>query len=286
MSIVIDYSNNTIKSYLSSCLLYALPFFCILLFLSGCGIYDRDKRLPWYIPGEAKKDTFQIVKKEYDNGNPRYVLFKTGVSKENLELWKKETLSPRGIILKRVNYQTGEVLYYNDLDSRLNTVEGFQRFLQGMWKRKKPIIKYKEIKIRNRGKLNVRLESNIYRSFNSDTLVMNRELDVKIRREDKLIGKRFSEVGFDVKFRPPREVVLEKVLYRRRSDSSEVLRKTKILPQELQKEGVVDTLRFFGPSKFRVMNDNPFAGEGRIYNRKLSGKQLDKMSGSFPWEKK
>lgn len=253
--------------------------FVLSLFTTGL-LVSCDFDLPSFA-ADKPVDTFRTVTERYQSGQPRYVSYSIGPDSQNADTWKREILSPSGNILKRNNFLSGDIKFYEELNPGLDSAEGLKNILQGMWEREEALTRVREVTVQDKKKM-IQVKTNVFRTFTGDTLVMNRTVDVLDPRKRKFLGRKGVEVAFDVRYLPPNRVLLENVLYRRKKDSTQILSETPMLPPELRGR-VVDTLRFYGPKQFRIMSPTS-AGIDRQYDRILDINQVRLQGGAFPEE--
>lgn len=223
-------------------------------------------------------DTFRTVSERYASGQPRYVSYSVGEDSITTEFLRRETYSPRGELLKIMD--DSGVYYYHDVNPQFDSSKGLQEYLQGMWRRKEPVTKYRSFEVDGK-RLTAAVKANVARTFRSDTLIMTRYATIYNPDNQKQIGKDIVEVGFKVSYQPPQMVSVEKTIYRRHPDSTQVLSRTPLIPAKFQ--GVItDTLRLYGPKRFRVMTSGDKT-ESEVYRRHLP---LRRVPGSLPEELK
>lgn len=240
----------------------------IALLVTSCNPLNSTEE---YI-SSAPADTNSTVVERYSGGSPQEIVYHTGDTTATGKLWS-ETLSPQGHLLKTYDYRSGDIKYYDDIHARFDSADGLRTFLQGMWRRTEPVTSMKEFES---GRL-ARVISNRTRTFQGDTLIMTNYSAIYERNTGRKIAHDGLEVGFDVQYLDNAKVMVEEVLYRRRPDTSQVLSKTPILSPDL-KGRVIDTLRVYGPNRFRIMSvASPNAEQ--LYERH---KSLDQVSAELP----
>lgn len=223
-------------------------------------------------------DTFRTVSDRYASGQPRYISYSVGEDSITTNFLRRETYSPRGELLK-IEDNSG-IYYYHDVNPQFDSSEGLKEYLQGMWRRKEPVKEYKRFEVDGK-RLTAAVKANVARTFRRDTLIMTRYATIYNPDNQKQIGRDIVEVGFKVSYQPPQMVSVEKTIYRRHPDSTQVLSQTPLIPAQYQ--GLItDTLRLYGPKRFRVMAGGDNA-ESEVYRRHLP---LRRVPGSLPEELK
>lgn len=197
-------------------------------------------------------DTIRVVDERYDGGAPRKVEFWAGQDSSLSRLLRTRSYSPDGILLKEYRSQSNEVLYFHDLSPMLDSADGLREFMQGMWIGNEPDRSLKRFDRANKSDLTAQVKSNTARTFRRDTLIVTQYMTVYDRKAKRKVGHDVVEVGFQVDYESPNLIKLTEVLYRRRPDTSQVLTDTPMLPYE-ERGRIVDTLRVYGPNRFRVM---------------------------------
>lgn len=224
----------------------AFPFAAVMtsLLLTACGqedIWHSDRPPP---------DTFEVVSERYSFGEPRRISQYVGQDSATADLRLRATYSPSGTLLKSYNFFTDEVRYFQDLHPQFDSSKGLQKYLQGMWVREEPVRELKRFADGSFQGVQVRFTAQLSRTFRRDTLIMTRFATVYPPRQTPLHD--IAEVAFNVDYDPPNKVILQSVIYRRRPDSTQIFSETPVLPAAARGR-VVDTLRIYGPKRFRVL---------------------------------
>jgi len=230
--------------------LFALAFLAAsLVLLVGCS---------------QETEVHEIVVDRYRDGTPRKVEHYSG-ERENRRVHRHEIYHHDGTLVKLSDYDTGEVLFYDELQDTLRTPGGLRAFLRGMWRRQSTIEAYRLLPNNQRA----HVQSREFWRYRGDTLSISHFS--QIRAPSGQIQRQHLELGLRIQYRAPSFVSVQEQIYSR-SGSSIVPGRDSSISADAQ-QMLVDTLRIYRPDLFAIHTaaaDNGIIRFQRVTDRDLS----------------